>query len=318
LTIYRSPSELPIFRNAVITIGSFDGVHFGHQRILRRITELAKQYNGESVVITFDPHPRLVVYPDDDSLHLLTSTPEKCRLLEAAGVNHVVLVRFTTEFSQQSPEDYIQHFLVKNFQPNYIVIGYDHHFGESRKGNIHLLQALSLKYGYTVEEINRQEVEDIAVSSTKIRLALDVGNIETATQLLNHPFTISGTVVQGLQVGRTINYPTANIAPDDRHQLIPANGIYAVWVTVMNKQYAGSLYIGNRPTLNGTTRSIEVFIFDFDSDIYGQNISLVFVKYIRADKKLNGLDELKQQIAADNEAVADVLLGSENRAFSNL
>ncbi len=308
MNIYRNPAELPVFRNSVVTIGSFDGVHFGHQRILRRVVELAKQHDGESIVITFDPHPRLVIYPDDDSLHLLTSTEEKCRLLEEAGIDNVVLVRFTTDFSQQSPEDYIKNFLVKNFQPRYITIGYDHHFGQGRKGNIDLLQSFSEKYGYTVEEINRQDVDDIAVSSTKIRQALDEGNIESATQLLNHPFTLTGTVVKGQQVGRTIGYPTANILPSDRHQLIPANGIYAVWVMIEGVRYAGSLYIGNRPTLNGQSRSIEVFIFDFDSDIYTKIIQIAFVKHIRPDKKLESLAALKEQIAADNAVIAELLL----------
>ncbi|MEY4927881.1 MAG: hypothetical protein RI894_2317 [Bacteroidota bacterium] len=307
MNIYRNPAELPIFCNAVVTIGSFDGVHFGHQRILRRVVELAEQHGGESIVITFDPHPRLVIYPDDDSLHLLTSTEEKCRLLEEAGIDHVVLVRFTTAFSQQSPENYIENFLVKNFHPHHIIIGYDHHFGASRKGNIDLLQRFSEKYNYTVEEINRQDVDDIAVSSTKIRQALDEGNIESATQLLNHPFTLSGTVVMGQQIGRTIGYPTANIAPSDRHQLIPANGIYAVWVVVDGDRYTGSLYIGNRPTLHGNSRSIEVFIFDFNRDIYTKKIDIAFISHIRPDKKLDGLEALKTQIAADNAVIAELL-----------
>ncbi len=306
LNIYQNLNELPSFRNAVITIGSFDGVHFGHQRILRQVRELAAQYNGESVVVTFDPHPRLVIYPDDDSLHLLTSTQKKCELLEKSGINHVVLVRFTPEFAQQSPEDYIQNFLVKNFQPKHIVIGYDHHFGENRKGNIDLLQMLAPKYGYNVVEISKQEIDDIAVSSTKIRLALDKGDIQAAQNLLAHDFSFTGTVVKGQQLGRTIGYPTANIQPDDRHQLIPANGIYAATIEINHAIFKASLYIGTRPTLNGETRTIEAFIFDFDEDIYDQNVKLNFVKYIRPDKKLESLDALKSQIAKDNKKVLAV------------
>ncbi len=311
MNIYRNLNELPIFRNAVITIGSFDGVHFGHQRILRRVCELAEQHNGESIVITFDPHPRLVIYPADDSLHLLSSTDEKCQLLAKAGINHVVLVRFTPEFAQQSPENYIQNFLVKNFQPKHIVIGYDHRFGENRKGNIDLLQFFAPKYGYNVVEILKQEIDDIAVSSTKIRIALDKGDIDTATNLLAHQFSFTGTVVKGQQIGRTIGYPTANIQPDDRHQLIPANGIYAAQIEVNGSVFKTSLYIGTRPTLNSDTnnssRVIEAFIFDFNQDIYDQKVKLTFVKYIRPDKKLDNLAALKAQIAEDNEKVLAIL-----------
>lgn len=309
MIIYRNLSDLPTFKNAVITIGSFDGVHVGHQRILRRVVELAAQHHGTGIVITFDPHPRLVVYPADDTLYLLSSTDEKCRLLEAAGIDAVVLVRFTPEFSQQSPEDYIKNFLIKNFQPTHIVIGYDHHFGENRAGNIDFLRQFAPIYHYEVEEISRQDVDDIAVSSTKIRHALEVGDVETAADLLGYPFVLSGTVVKGQQLGRTIGYPTANLQPTTRHQLIPTDGIYAVWVDIAQKRYNGSLYIGTRPTVDaGLRRTIEVFIFDFNDDIYGQNIRLSLKKFIRPDKKLANLDELKQQIEQDNAQIEAALL----------
>ena len=326
MNIYNDINALPHFKNTIVTIGSFDGLHLGHQEILQRVTTLAAQNEAESVVITFDPHPRLVVYPDDTAVQLLTDTAEKCRILARLGIKNVVLVRFDAAFANQTPEAYISDFLVKRFNPSHIVIGYDHHFGKNRAGNLALLQHFAQAYQYEVTEINAQTVENIAISSTKIRTALAEGNIKTANQLLGRAFALTGTVVKGAQIGRTIGYPTANIAPDSRNMLVPSDGIYAATIfiedenssvtTIKNakniahrKGHICSLYIGSRPTLNdGKAKTIEAFIFDFDNDIYNKKVRIEFVEKIRNDLKLDGLDALKAQIAMDNKDVLKAFL----------
>jgi riboflavin kinase / FMN adenylyltransferase len=329
LNIYNDINALPQFKNTVITIGSFDGLHVGHQEILQRVTTLAAQNDAESVVITFDPHPRLIVYPDDTAVQLLTDTAEKCRILARLGIKNVVLVRFDADFANQSPETYIADFLVARFNPSHIVIGYDHHFGKNRAGNLALLRQFATQYQYEVTEINKQAIDDIAISSTKIRTALAEGNIKNANQLLGRPFALTGTVVKGAQIGRTIGYPTANIAPDSRNMLVPSDGIYAATIFITEaentensvfkientknithrKGYICSLYIGNRPTLDdGKHQTIEAFIFDFDKDIYHQKVRIELVEKIRNDMKLDGLDALKAQIAIDNKAVLEAFL----------
>jgi riboflavin kinase / FMN adenylyltransferase len=305
--IWHNLADLPTFRNAVITIGSFDGVHLGHQQILQRVNELATACDGERIVITFDPHPRLIVYPDDPAVQLLTTTAQKCRLLAQHKIDHTVLVRFDAAFAAQSPTAYIEHFLVKYFQPKFIVIGYDHHFGKDRVGNMALLQSLAPKYNYEVIEISKQAVDAIAISSTKVREAILNGYIAAANNLLGYAFSITGSVVKGQQIGRTIGYPTANVLPNSPHQIIPNDGIYAAKVIVDNRTYNASLYIGTRPTLNGLTRSIEAHIFDFNKDIYNETIEVVIIAKVRDDKKLDSLAALQAQIAIDNKAVQHLI-----------
>jgi riboflavin kinase / FMN adenylyltransferase len=323
LQVYTDINALPQFQNTVITIGSFDGVHTGHQQILRRVTTLAEQTGAESVVITFDPHPRLVVYPNDDAVKLLTDTAEKCRILANLGIKNVVLVRFDAAFANLSAEEYIADFLVKRFRPAHIVIGYDHQFGKNRAGNLALLQQFAPEMGYALEEISQQTINDIAISSTKIRTALAEGEVENAENLLGRPFAITGKVVKGAQIGRTIGYPTANIQPHSRHALVPNDGIYAATIFIENEDldlknmmtnrqhitartgHICSLYIGNRPTLNGKNQTIEAFIFDFNTDIYDKNVRIELLGKIRNDMKLDGLDALKAQIAKDNQAVLE-------------
>ncbi len=312
MKVHRNLDELPHFNNAVITIGSYDGVHAGHQTIIQRINDTAQRINGESILITFHPHPRLVVRPDDNSLKLLNTIDEKILLLEKYGVDHLIIAPFTKAFSQQSPEEYIEHFLVKNFQPKKIIIGYDHKFGNKRVGNIDLLKQYEGKYGFEVMEIQKQDVDSIVVSSTKIRNALLEGRVKIAAEWLNHPFMISGEVVYGQQLGRELGYPTANIQVKERHKLIPPIGIYAVQVVHNDQQYQGMLYIGNRPTLDGKTISIEVNIFDFDQNIYGQDIRVAFSKHIRADKKFEGLEALKHQLGLDKIATLEALKQLDN------
>ena len=302
--------ELPRFRNAVITIGSFDGVHQGHQQLLARIRRLAERRGGESVMITFDPHPRTVLRPDDDSLRLLTSTREKIRYCAAAGIDHLVIVPFTREFSQQTPEEYIDNFLVKYFRPDRIVIGYDHRFGKDRIGDIEYLAHHGRKHNYEVIEIGAQELDDIAVSSTRIRNAVAEGNVSQAAHLLGRPYELTGKVIEGKKIGRTIGFPTANLAPDHPLKLIPANGIYAVRATVegVDEAVDGMLYIGDRPSLNdGRGVVIELNIFDFSEDIYGREVTVQLVNRLRGDLELDGLEALKVQLAADEISARKVL-----------
>ena len=229
MRVFRNTEQLPAFNNSVITIGTFNGVHKGHQKLIERIRLLAQKTQGENIIITFHPHPRIVINPEDKSLRLLNTTDEKIALLQKYGVDNVVIVPFSRYFSEQSAEDYISHFLVKNFQPKHIVIGYDHKFGKDRRGDYKLLEELKLQYGYEMEEISKETLDDIAISSTKIRSSLNSGEITLANDLLAYRYMFSGTVVRGLQNGRKLGYPTANIHINDEYKLIPKTGIYAVW-----------------------------------------------------------------------------------------
>ena len=312
MNVYTDLNNLPKFKNAAITIGSFDGVHHGHQRIIERVNQLAHQNDGESILITFHPHPRQVIYPKDKSLKLLTTIKEKTALMERFGIDNLVIVPFTVEFSQQSPDEYIEKFLVQKFSPKFIVIGYDHRFGLNRQGDVNFLKWYGPKNDYEVVEIEPQEVDDIAVSSTKIRTALENGNVQSANALLNHNFTLSGNVEQGQRIGHTIGFPTANLAIQDSYKLVPPNGIYAAYVFHNNEKHRAMLYIGNRPTLPDLPeRTIEVNIFNFNKDIYGQHLKVELVEYIREDAKLDGLDALKNQLAVDKQKVLSVLKKKE-------
>lgn len=302
MKLHRDLQALPAFKNAVVTIGSYDGVHAGHQAIIARVNATARKIGGESVLITFHPHPRHVLRPDDDSLKLLNSIDEKVELLARYGVDHVVIVPFSRDFAAQTPEAYISDFLVRHFQPKIVVIGYDHKFGNKRAGDIHLLKAVSADYGFEVQEIEQQEVDAIVVSSTKIRRALAQGQVQQAAEWLNHSFELSGRVVHGQKIGTQIGFPTANIEVQDPHKLIPPQGIYAVKVAHRGDWYEAMLYIGNRPTLNGRDRSIEVNIFDFNQDIYGQDLRIAFIAHIRDDEKFDSLDALSAQLARDKAA----------------
>jgi riboflavin kinase/FMN adenylyltransferase len=308
MKVYHDLKDLPDFHNAVVTIGSFDGVHLGHQQILNRVKGLARKIDGESIVITFHPHPRLIVYPKDQSLQLITSIDEKVALLSRYDIDNVVVVPFTVAFSQQSADEYIQKFLVDKFNPRYIVIGYDHRFGLNRQGDINYLKWHGKTSGYEVIEIAKHEVEDIAVSSTKIRKALASGAMQTAHRLMGHYFLLTGTVVHGNKIGNSIGFPTANLSINNNNKLIPSNGIYAVFVHHNKQRYGGMLYIGDRPSLKAfNNRTIEVNIFDFNKDIYGDKLQLEIIKKIREDQAFPNLEGLKQQLAADRDATLAII-----------
>lgn len=304
MQIYYSIDDFKPVKNAVVTSGTFDGVHVGHKKILSRLTEIARKSGGETVVITFWPHPRLVLYPDDTQLRLLNTFEEKAELLKKQGVNHLLRIPFTKEFSQLSSEDFITKILVEKIGTKKLVIGYDHHFGKNREGSFEQLKLNAPKYGFEVEEIPRQDVDHVAVSSTAIRKAIESADLDTANHLHGQPYTLSGRIVKGDQLGRQLGYPTANIEIDSLHKLIPADGIYAVRVHHANAGYTGALYIGNRPTVDGTKKVIEVNIFNFAQEIYGESLTVEFHKFIRGDQKFDSLDALKKQITLDKEQVS--------------
>ena len=310
--------NLPPFRHAVVTIGSFDGVHRGHQQLLRRIRRMAEARGGESIVITFHPHPRSVLRPDDDNLRLLTTTEEKAACCAEQGIDHLVVVPFTVTFSQQNPAEYIEHFLVRYFAPERIVIGYDHHFGRDRTGNVEFLRYHAVQFGYEVVEIAAQEVNEITVSSTKIRHALQEGRVKRARDLMGRPYEFSGRVVRGKQIGRTIGYPTANLELLDRLKLVPARGIYAVRALIAGAWHPGMLYIGDRPVLDDRRGTIiELHVLDFAADLYGQTVRVAFVDYLRGDLALDGLSALQQQLQQDEQTARAALAQEEERTSTH-
>lgn len=310
MKIYHGIEDFVRLKNAVVTSGTFDGVHVGHSKILSRLGEVAAATGGETVVITFWPHPRLVLHPEDTSLRLLNTFEEKAELLKAEGIQHLIRIPFTKEFSQLTSEQFITEILVETIGTKTLVIGYDHHFGKNREGSFEQLKANGPKYGFDVEEIPRQVVDNIGVSSTKIRRALEEGDITTATHCLGHHYSITGRVVMGDKLGRMLGFPTANVEIDTFYKLIPADGIYAATVTYAHEEKQGMLYIGNRPTINGMKRNIEIHIFDFDKEIYGDSLTIRFHELIRTDIKFNDLEELKRQLHLDKVAVLEALAKS--------
>ena len=307
MNVYYGIQEFKPLTNAVVTSGTFDGVHLGHQKILNRLKEVAQETGGESVVITFYPHPRAVVSTDNQKVSLLTTIEEKIELLETTGIDHLLIIPFTREFSELSSEEFIQKILIETIGTKTLVIGYDHRFGRNREGSFEYLKTHAEKYGFVIEEIARQDIDHLTVSSTRIRQALVEGNIPTANHFLGRDYAISGLVVKGKQLGRTIGVPTANIQVRDINKLVPADGVYAVWVDYRNERFGGMMNIGNRPTVDGRLKTIEVNLFDFDKDIYGENLSVYFVERIRNEQKFNGLDALKEQIGKDKEAILAIL-----------
>jgi riboflavin kinase/FMN adenylyltransferase len=307
MKIYHSIDEFVPLRNAVVTIGTFDGVHIGHRKIISGIKELAESTGGETVLLTFFPHPRMILHPEDESLKLINTINEKAELLEQLGVDHLIITPFSRDFSNQTAEGYLCDVLVNKIGTKKIVIGYDHRFGKDRQGGLDDFLRLGPVYGFDVVEIPEQDINEVAISSTRIRTALLSGEIELANTFLGYPFFITGMVVRGDQIGRQIGYPTANIIISERYKLIPGDGIFAVKVKVAEATYNGMAYIGTRPTLNGLTHNIEVNIFDFDQDIYNQQIRMEFHNFVRGDMKFPTLDGLKAQIAKDKVEVMGLL-----------
>lgn len=292
----------------VITFGSFDGVHRGHTFIFEKMAQYANSVNGETVVTTFHPHPRKVIYPEDKSMKLLTPIEEKILRMEKLKIDHLVIIPFSIEFSQMSPEEYIESFIIRHYSPHTIMIGYDHRFGLNRSGDINTLKSYQEKGHFIVTEIPQKRIESLKISSTKIREALQEQDVIQANKLLGYAYSITGTVIHGEKIGTDIGFKTANIAIDDAEKLIPGNGIYAVTVTVLKSQQRGMLYIGTRSTLpSGGELSIEVHIFDFEKDLYHEEIVVEFVDFVRKDATFESLEELTENIKADREKALAIL-----------
>jgi riboflavin kinase/FMN adenylyltransferase len=341
MQVYYDTDQLPSFRKAVITIGTFDGVHTGHAQILQQLKQEAARIGGETVIITFYPHPRKIVRGGTAEVQLLNTLEEKIRLLSWQQVDHLVVVPFTEAFSQMTAEQYISDFLVEKFHPHSVIIGYDHRYGQGRLGDYHLLEQYSQTEGFELQEIPVHLLDAVSVSSTRIRDAIGHADIGTANQLLGYPYFFSGQVTQGRQLGRTIGFPTANLQVGNPEKLIPANGVYAVEVEIIDPgssfpvagnpagipagnpggtpagtpagsplvagdpwngpRIKGMMNIGMRPTVDGRERTIEVHLFDFNEDLYGRELRVSVICYLRGEEKFAGLDALKAQLANDKE-----------------
>jgi riboflavin kinase/FMN adenylyltransferase len=307
MKIYQQLTDFHPPHFSVVTSGTFDGVHLGHQKILRRLQELATRKQGETVLLTYWPHPRLILQPEDKSLRLLTTLSEKVKLLEEMGVDHLIILPFTKELSQMSSDEFIRDILVDKIQTKTLVIGYDHKFGKNREGSFEYLQSHSHLFGFAIEEISRQDVDDLGVSSTKIRTALAQGDISTANKYLGRPYDLSGQVVKGQQIGRSLGFPTANIQIAEDYKLLPRDGAYAVHAEVNSIRYKAILNIGDRPTVDGQKKTIEAHLIDFEGDLYGQELRVYFQEFLREEKKFESLDALKNQLVVDRERAIFIL-----------
>ncbi|MFM7596692.1 MAG: bifunctional riboflavin kinase/FAD synthetase [Flavobacteriales bacterium] len=298
MKILSSLSALPTLRNPVVTLGTYDGVHIGHRSILTQLINKAKETGMDSMLITFDPHPRQALGLGEISL--LTTLDEKIELLATTGLDYLLVLPFTKEFSNQGAEDFISKVLIDQLNISEIILGYDHKFGHNREGDVHLLAEVLTKTGRFVTEIPAQDVDEIIVSSTKIRNALLQGNIDSANRLLGYKYQVNGKVVNGKQLGRTIGYPTANIEPLNGSKLIPGNGVYAVTTCIDGITYQGMMNVGIRPTVSDTNeRVIEVHLFDFNSDIYGNAVTISLCHRLRGEQTFTGIEALTAQLKKD-------------------
>jgi riboflavin kinase/FMN adenylyltransferase len=307
MRIYEGINNFKRLNYAVVTIGTYDGVHIGHQKILNRLIEVARINKGESVLISFWPHPRMVLNNDSGFLKLINTMDEKQELLRETGIDHLVLIPFTREFAQTSSTDFVRNILVKAIGTKKLIIGYNHRFGKNREGSFESLVKDSFNYGFEVEEIPKREIDHIGISSTIIRKSLADGDIGTAEKYLGHPFFLDGLVIHGDKLGKTIGFPTANLQIEEAYKLIPGDGVYAVKVKIDGSVYDGMLNIGFRPTVDGQNKKIEVHILEFTHEIYGKKINITFVKKVRNEKKFASLQELKKQLENDKKVILQIL-----------
>lgn len=321
MQVHTNIDALPLIPNAVVTIGTFDGVHAGHKQIITQLRQEAKQVGGQSVLITFHPHPRKVLAGDGKPIQLINTPDEKIELLTGQGLDHLVIVPFTKDFSNLSADEYVHDFLIGKFHPHTVIIGYDHRFGHDRKGDYLLLEKYAAHSDFRLKEIPAYVIDSITVSSTRIREAIRSGNIHAAHELLGYDFFFEGSVVKGNMIGRTLGYPTANLALDEDEKLIPGDGIYAVEAELKGSELEvggwklgssterlqGMMSIGIRPTIGDNKRMIEVNLFDFDKDIYGQTLRVYVKAYMRPEVKFEGLDALTEQLHKDKETALKLL-----------
>ncbi|RUT69741.1 bifunctional riboflavin kinase/FAD synthetase [Flavobacterium cupreum] len=300
MKLFHSINDFRSTKKTILTLGTFDGVHIGHKKILERITQNTENGKYESLVLTFFPHPRMVLQ-EKSEIKLLNTISEKTKLLEETGIENLVIHPFDESFSRLTAEEFVHSILVDQFHIQKIIIGHDHRFGRNRTADINDLIAFGKEYGFEVEQISAQEIQDVSVSSTKIRKALDEGNIPLATDYLGYSYFLSGEVVKGKQLGRTIGFPTANIQIDEDYKKIPKNGVYVVRTFINEKEVFGMMNIGFNPTVNGEKQTIEVHLFDFDADIYGQKIEVSLLDYLREEQKFASVELLKEQLNHDKK-----------------
>lgn len=313
MKVYHNLNEFKPLKQAIATVGTFDGVHIGHQKLLKRIQELAEREKGETVLLTFHPHPRLVLFPDDNDLKLITTLDERIERLSRTGLDHLIVHPFTSEFSRTTAIEYVRDILIKQIGVKKLVIGYDHHFGRNREGSLDNLKEMAPTFGFEVEEIPAQEIKDVNVSSTKIRNALNEGDVKKANSFLGYHFQLSGTVVKGSEIGSSLGFPTANIEVDNPNKIIPAPGVYATQAVINGREYKSMTNLGFRPTVHENSQlTIESHLFNFDMDIYGETITLRFIDRIREEVKFDNRESLKDQIAKDAGIVQKVLADWDN------
>ncbi len=303
MELHNSIANFPASGETVATMGTFDGVHLGHQKLLERVRQQAADLGVPSIVVTFDPPPRLVLRPEDTEARFLNTTKEKIALINDCGIDHLLMLNFDASLAAMAPEDFARKIFVKTLNVNTIIMGYDHHFGRHGKGNIFTLKSLGHETGFQVEKLDAVDCNGEVISSTRIREALAAGQLELANSLLGYSYSLKGIVVEGQKLGRTIGYPTANLKVNYPWKLIPANGVYAVAVSCQSEHFCGMGNIGFRPTVSGIGQTVEVNIFDFDRDIYGETITLSFKKKTRDEQKFPGLDALKSAIAEDERLI---------------
>jgi riboflavin kinase/FMN adenylyltransferase len=300
LKILQNTSNFSVKDKTYITIGTFDGVHFGHQKIIKKLVQEAKKANKKSVVLTFFPHPRMVLQKEA-SLKLINTIEERAILLEKIGLDYLIIHPFSKAFSRMSAREFVRDILVNQLNISKLIIGYDHHFGKNREGNIEQLTEYSHLYDFIVEEIPAQDIDDVSVSSTKVRRALDAGNLKTANNYLGYHFMLNGMVVNGKKLGGKIGYPTANIEIKEAYKLIPKTGVYIVKSFMENKTVYGMMNIGNRPTVNGKHQTMEVHFFDFERDLYGENLKIELIYFLRDEHKFDSLNSLILQLKEDEQ-----------------
>ena len=306
--VYRQIEDVKLTNNTILTIGTFDGVHLGHKKILNQLLQKKQETGFETFVFTFDPHPRKVLFPEQTDLKLITETEEKINLLNQSGIDHVLLYPFNKNFSEISPEDYISNLLIEKLKAKFIIVGYDHRFGKNREGNLELLLSFSEKYNYEVIEISAEDINSINISSTQIRKAIEAGDIIKANQFLGYDFFVTGKVTEGKKLGRTIGFPTANIVLGSADKIIPKQGVYAVVATIKNGTFNGMLNLGINPTVSSNNQlKMEVHLFDFNEEIYNETIKIEFKERIRDEKKFADLSQLKEQLKLDKEKIIEVL-----------
>lgn len=309
MKIFNNISNYKSTNKSVVTIGTFDGVHLGHQKVIRDLVASAIEKNASSVLLTFFPHPRMVLHNNAD-IKLINTINERIKLLESTGLDTLIIHEFSNEFANLTAFDFVKNILVDKLNTSKLIIGYDHHFGKNREGNFTTLQKYGSEFNFELKEISQQDISNISVSSTKIRKAIELGEIKKANRYLGHNFILSGTVVKGKNLGEKIGFPTANILVKENYKLIPKTGAYIVKATIKNKIVFGMMNIGYRPTVSGKNQTIEVNFFNFNGDLYNQVLEIEILQFLRDEIKFNSIDDLKNQLKIDQQNSLEIIRGT--------